>query len=156
MSSRLEFRGVFVRLIFYLISINALLAIILLVSGTKLYTALILVGIVNLSYLATVINKPFKLIIHQDKLLLEIHYLLSFLKKSKVISLHEVECSFNYEVRARGGKAKVLKIMYENKPIVELLPDYNGWAETSLTQIFEKLNDLKKFNYPPSSKTKPS
>lgn len=58
--------------------------------------------------------------------------------------LRDVECSFDYEVQARGGRAKVLRIRYGNKSIVELLPDYNGWAEKSLVQIFEKLNDLKK------------
>jgi len=148
MSNRLEFKGGIVRLIFYLISINGLIAVVFLLSQTKLQlnTALIVFGVVNIFYLATVISKPFKIIIDQDRLLLEIHYLLSHLKKHKVVPLQDVECSFNYEVRARGGKAKVLKIMNGNKPIAELLADYNGWDEKSLTQICEKLNDLKKLN----------
>jgi hypothetical protein len=158
MNNRFEFKGTARRSILYLIASNGLVAIALLVSRAKLHfnTALIMFGIVNISYLASIVNKPFKLIIHQDKLLLEIHYLLSLLKKSKVVPLHDIECSFNYEVRARGGKAKVLKIKYENRTVVELLPDYNGWAEKSLTQIFEKLNDLKKFNYSPTNKSKSS
>jgi hypothetical protein len=148
MSNRLEFKGTVIRLIFYLIAINGLVAIALFLSRAILQVniALIMFGIVNISYLVSIISKPFRLIIHQDKLLLEIRYLLSFLKKRKIIPLHEIECSFNYEVRARGGKAKVLKIIYKNKTVVELLPDYNGWGEKSLIQIFEKLNDLRKFN----------
>lgn len=124
---------------------NALLITIRLVSETGLYSALTLLGIVNISYLASIINKPFRLVIHQDKLLLEIHYFLSFLKKSKVVPLHEVQCSFDFEVRARGGKAKVLKIFNKNERVVELLSDYNGWDEKSLAQICVQLNDLKKF-----------
>jgi hypothetical protein len=148
MSNRIEFRGNAVRLIFYLISINGLITLVLFLSRTKIQanTAMIMFGIINISYLATVISKPFKIIIDQDRLLLEVHYFLHLLKKHKVVPLNEVECSFNYEVRARGGKAKVLKITHGNKPIVELLPDYNGWDEKSLTQIWERLNDLKKFN----------
>jgi len=146
MGNKFEFKGTIVQLVFYLISLNALTAIIFFLSRTelKIGSVLIVFGIINTSYCATVASKPFKILIDQDKQLLEVHYLLGVFKNPKIVSLREVECSFDYEVRARGGRAKVLRVIYRNKSIVELQPDYNGWREERLLQIFEKLNDLKK------------
>jgi hypothetical protein len=147
MSNRLEFTGSFVRSFFYLLSVNGLLATVLFVlGGLNSYTALILFGLVNIFYLATVATKPFKIVIDQDKLLIEVHYLLSQVKKATIVPLREIECSFNYEVLARGGKAKMLKIRYGNKILAALISDYNGWDDKNLTLIFEQLNDLKKLN----------
>jgi hypothetical protein len=147
MNQRLEFKRTIIRMIFYFVVINVLVAVGLFLTRGNLHsnTPWIMFLIINLSYLVTAISKPFRIIIDQDKLLLEIYYPLS-LRKHRIIPLNEVVCSFEYEVRARGSKSKVLRIMRDTKTIVELLPDYNGWNEQSLIQICEKLNDLKKFN----------
>jgi len=145
MANKFEFKGTIARLGIYLASLNALMAIIFFLSSTELRisSVLIVFAIVNISYCATVVSKPLKILIDQDRSLLEVHYLLGFFKKPKIVSLREVECRFDYEVRARGIKVKVLRVIYKKKSIVELLPDYNGWKEEHLVQIFEKLNDLK-------------
>lgn len=145
MTKRFEFKAPVIRIVFYLITTNSLVAIVLTLSSAQLMAALLVMGFVNVAYLYTLIFKPFKIIIDQDKLLMEIHYFSIILKKHKIVPLREVECTFNYEVRARGGKARVLKIKYRNEPVVELLPEFNGWDSENLMKIFKKLNDLKKF-----------
>jgi hypothetical protein len=148
MSNRFEFNGMVTRIIRYLISINGLMAIVFFLSQTKfqLSTTLVMFCLINVSYLATVVFKPFRIIVDIERYQLEIHYFLRFIKKRQVIPLDEVACTFNYEGRAKGGKAKVLKIMYGNTCVAELLPEYSGWDKKTLMQIFEKLNGLKKLS----------
>ncbi len=155
MSNKTEFNGGFIQLAFYFLSINGLVAIALSLSQVKIgsQATLILFALINITYLGSISSKPFKIIIDQDKLVVEIHYLHSRLKKNKIFPLHEIECSFNYEIRARGGKARVLKIKYRNESVMELLSGYNGWDEKTLTQIFEKMNSLKELQQPPNNKS---
>ena len=138
----MEYRGSITRLCVYWLSINGLLATILFVTDTRLHTGTVLLCIVNILYLISVFNRPFKFVIQDQSL--EIHYLLSLFKRSKVVAVREVECTFNYEVRARGGRVKVFKIIYNNEAIAEVVPDFNGWHEKHLMEILEALRDIKK------------
>lgn len=146
MSKKIEYKGKITRLFVYWISMNGLTTLVCLFGGTLFNTIFVLLGVLNLAYLASVFGKPFKLIVYPEILLFEVHYLLGPFKKPLVVSVHELECSFNFELRARGSRARVLRIVYANKTIVELLPNFNGWDERSLDQVHEILNDLKKLN----------
>jgi hypothetical protein len=141
-NNKLEFKGAAGRLVLYFAGTNGIMAITFLVSRSELrvVTALMLFFIVNIFCLFWVISQPFKLIIQQDTLQLEIHYLLSFFRKTTVIPLQDIACSFNYEVVARGAKVRVLRIAYRDKTLVKLLPESNGWSEEILSQVYEKLN----------------
>src|SRR5579859_4748392 len=153
MSNRLEFKGRLKGIYFYLFSINALLTIVLFVLGElNVFSALILFVLVNIFYISTIIFKLFKIIIDRDKSILEIHYMLDQLRKATIIPLTEIKCSFNDEVLARGGRAKILKIEFGGKVLVKLMSEYNGWNEENLILIFEQLNDVKKLDESPKNK----
>ncbi len=125
-----------------------MLAIVLFALGElNSYSSLILFGLLNIFYLVTITAKPFKIVIDQDKSILELYYLVSPIMGVKKASLQNVESSFNYEIISKGGaKARILKIKCGNKILAALLSDYNGWDEKNLATIFEQLNNLKKLN----------
>lgn len=148
-----EYKGEISRLMLYWLITKCAIAIILFVVQSNIYTAVILLGVVNVFYLGSLFNKPIKIRIHQDRSLLEVHYLIGFLKRPKVVSLSDVQSTFEHEVQARGGKAKVLRVTYNNQSIVELLVDFNGWDEKRLAELWESLQNVKKFNHAPSNQT---
>jgi len=140
----MEFKARITRAIFYFLALNGFIVLISFLSKSRLQpnAIFILLLLVNISYLASIITKPFKITIDRDKSLLKIHYLSTILRKGKTFPLLSTTCTFKYEIRARGVKVKVLRVIYDGKTVVELLPDYNGWEEKSLDQIYKELNVL--------------
>lgn len=86
---------------------------------------------------------PIKLIVDEDEMIVEIYYPFAFLKPIKIVPLQDLECTFNYEVGARGGRSRNFRIMSQNVNIINISPDYNGWDEDCLLLLFKKLNELK-------------
>src|SRR5689334_12586490 len=118
-SNRIEYRGSFVRVFFYLLSINLMLFAIFLFTSKNFKMEWIFFGLINIFYVSTIINKPFKIVIDRDRLTIEIYSVLSKFTKPTIVHFNEVECTYDYERLPRGAKAKMLKIKHQSVVLVE-------------------------------------
>ncbi len=145
MARRFEFRATIVRMLIYALAFNVFLCCVSFFSraGFKVEIVFSLIAIIDVVYIISIPYKPSKLIVDEEKLMLEIYYPLSALKPVRMVSLQNLDCTFDYEIGSRGGRIKNLRINLRGVNIVNISPDYNGWYEDNLLLLYRKLDELK-------------
>jgi hypothetical protein len=139
-SDNIEYRTNVFRALFYIISLNGFILIVLFIAGEiRSFGVFSCLAVVNGYYVISTIIKPFRIFLRMNESLIEVHYFLSLLKKPRVARIADIQLSYDYEIRAKGIKLKVLRIMDGNRVIVELVANESGWSKHTLDEIFEKL-----------------
>ncbi|MFN8314657.1 MAG: hypothetical protein U0289_17760 [Cyclobacteriaceae bacterium] len=126
----------------YFVLINILVLAVLVITGTSLKIILIVIGLVNAYYIATLTFKrlPIKILVDQELKVLIIESLHVIQIEKKQYNINELTYSYKEEMRAKGILVKVLRVKdAQGENILELIPNYNGWSEGKLIEILETL-----------------
>jgi len=134
------FKMNYLRWFFYLLLINLFIIVVLFIITIKVNVGLLIIFVVNVYYFTTVITSknPFSIIIDKEERILKIEFI-SLKNKVEQYSLNELQCSYKTETGARGLKRKVFRLFYNNQCILELLPHFNGWSNSSLQLLYTEI-----------------
>ena len=133
----------------YWIGVNTLLLLVAvyLYKTNLLVTPVIFVGGVNLILMIARLSANRLKMIRIDErkgvVLIELDRFL-FIRTIIEHQVQDVSSEFKIEARARGMKVKVFKIFCDGEILIEAVPGLSGWSESTLKQIKEKIEALRK------------
>lgn len=117
-------------------------------TATTLVVMLICLGF----FIGFLKRKPVEIKIDSESSILKVKYKrLLFLKSEEIYNLNRVKFFFHSVGGARGAQLRELRLEFENKPIVNLRPDQDGWSQKKVESIFSALNDRIKFYHSPNN-----
>jgi hypothetical protein len=141
------FRAKLSHIFFYLVLLNLFLVFMLIFTTWTLESSYWIFLAINIFYILSIMSKriPFEIEIDINNKIIRIQSMFMMLKQSyKVYPAKNLYCSFKEEVRSKGAKARVFRLVQNDVCIVEIVANYAGWSESVLGDIHSAVLHITK------------